>query len=380
MKEVYITKSSTYFPNEPVSNDEMEVYLGLINDTPSKSRRIVLRNNGIENRYYSLDREGNVTHTNAQLVAEAIRGMFKENPAELENIDLLSCGTTSPDQMLPSHAVMVHGLLPETKPIEVTSNAGSCASGMHALKNAFMSVKLGEKNKAVCTGSERISAIMKSEMFQEEAKKLSQLEDNPYLAFEKDFLRWMLSDGAGAMMLEPEKSKTGISCRVDWIELFSYANQMETCMYMGGEKNPDGSLESYMHYSGKEMIDQTLFSLKQDVKLLSANIVEFGFNSLDKLLEKHNITIDQIDHFLPHMSSYFFKQRIYDVLVKNNIEIPEEKWFTNLKTKGNVGSGSIYIMLDELIKSGKLKKGEKILLAVPESARFSYAFCLLTVC
>ena len=62
------------------------------------------------------------------------------------------------------------------------------------------------------------------------------------------------------------------------------------------------------------------------------------------------------------------------------IEIPKERWFTNLSTKGNVGAGSIYLMLDELFTSGRLKEGDKILLAVPESSRFSYVFCLLTVC
>ncbi|MBQ0788287.1 MAG: hypothetical protein KBT69_12350, partial [Oceanihabitans sp.] len=51
-----------------------------------------------------------------------------------------------------------------------------------------------------------------------------------------------------------------------------------------------------------------------------------------------------------------------------------------LSKVGNVGAGSIYIMLEELANSGKLKKGQKILLSVPESARFAYAYALLTVC
>ena len=72
LKEVYITRTSSYFPNNPVSNDEMEEYLGYINNKPSKSRRIVLRNNGITNRYYALAKGGKVTHTNAQLTANAI--------------------------------------------------------------------------------------------------------------------------------------------------------------------------------------------------------------------------------------------------------------------------------------------------------------------
>jgi 3-oxoacyl-[acyl-carrier-protein] synthase-3 len=45
-----------------------------------------------------------------------------------------------------------------------------------------------------------------------------------------------------------------------------------------------------------------------------------------------------------------------------------------------VGSASIYIMLEELFNSGKLKAGQKLLLMVPESARFSYSYVLLTVC
>lgn len=47
MPEVYITRSGKFLPNDSISNDEMEDFLGLINDNTSKARRIVLRNNGI---------------------------------------------------------------------------------------------------------------------------------------------------------------------------------------------------------------------------------------------------------------------------------------------------------------------------------------------
>ena len=137
--EVFIRRTASYFPNEPVSNDDMEGYLGFINGQPSKSKRIVLRNNGIKRRFYALDKEGNATHTNAQITAAAIRQLFSD-PAEIKNIDLLSCGTSSPDQMMPSHGVMVHGWLPDTKSIEVVSPAGVCCAGMHAFKYAFLSI------------------------------------------------------------------------------------------------------------------------------------------------------------------------------------------------------------------------------------------------
>jgi len=377
---VYINRTSVFLPNEPVSNDEMETFLGQINGYKSKSKNIVLRSNGIESRFYALDKQGKATHTNADLVAKAIQQLFKEKPQEISEVELLSCGTGSPDQLLPSHAAMVHGLLPQTIEMEVVSNSGSCCSGMHALKYAYLSIKSGEKKKVVCSGSERISSSLKADTFIEEAMQLEALQENPYVAFEKDFLRWMLSDGAGAFLLEDKKNENGISLAIDWIELFSFANQKEACMYMGAEKLPDGTLNSYQHYSSKEIIQKSILSLKQDIKLLSSNIIELGFNGLKNILDRRGISVNEIDHFLPHMSSFFFKSKIYEILEKNNIPIPYEKWFTNLKTKGNVGAGSIYIMLDELIKSGRLQQGERILLAVPESSRFSYAFCLLTVC
>ncbi|MFC1732890.1 3-oxoacyl-[acyl-carrier-protein] synthase III C-terminal domain-containing protein, partial [candidate division KSB1 bacterium] len=86
------------------------------------------------------------------------------------------------------------------------------------------------------------------------------------------------------------------------------------------------------------------------------------------------------DYMLPHLSSYFFADEIENILKSNGTPIPKEKWFTNLSTKGNVGAGSIYLMLDDLFKSNNLIEGQKILLVVPESSRFSYVFCLLTVC
>ena len=48
---VYITKASKYLPNNPIGNEQMETFLGLINQNASKARRIVLRNNGILTRY-----------------------------------------------------------------------------------------------------------------------------------------------------------------------------------------------------------------------------------------------------------------------------------------------------------------------------------------
>ncbi|MCO5260369.1 MAG: beta-ketoacyl-ACP synthase III [Crocinitomicaceae bacterium] len=380
MKDVYITRIASFLPNEPISNDDMEKYLGVINQQASKSRRIVLRNNGIKTRYYALTREGVSTHTNSEMASLAIKKLMNNNKEELASIDLISCATSSPEQLMPSHAVMVHGHLPETGNVEVVSPSGVCCAGMHALKYAYMSVKLGQAHRAVSSASERLSPSLRADKFELEVKKLSELEANPYVSFDKDFLRWMLSDGAGAFLLESQLNNSGISLRIDWIEGFSFANEMEACMYMGADKLEDGTLKSYLDYTPQEIVNKSILSIKQDVKLLGANIVSLGFKKLKSSIESKGMDVNEIDHFLPHMSSFFFEDKMYNEMKSLGIEIPKEKWFTNLGTKGNVGAASIYLMLDELFNSGKLQKGQKILLGVPESSRFSYVYCMLTVC
>lgn len=380
VKHVYITKTASFLPNEPVSNDEMEEYLGLINEQNSKSKRIVLRNNGIKNRFYALKKGGIPTHTNAQMASLAIRKLFNNNTEALKSIELLSCGTSSPDQIMPSHAVMVHGWIPEMEAIEVVSPSGVCCAGMHALKYAYLSVRSGDSTKAVVSASERFSASLCSDTFKDEVQKLIELEANPSISFEKDFLRWMLSDGAGAFLLSDKPNENEISLRIDWIEAVSYANQIESCMYMGCDKLEDGTLKSYLDYKPEEILSNSILSIKQDVKLLSKYIIELGNDQLVSALKKHGQTVADADYFLPHMSSNFFKDKISSKLIESDMEIPESKWFTNLTTLGNVGAGSMYLMIDELFNSGKLKKGEKILLLVPESSRFSYVVSMLTVC
>lgn len=376
MKDVYITRIAKFLPNNPIDNEQMEEKLGIINGKNSKARRIVLRNNQIKTRYYAIDDNGNITHNNAQLTKEAIE-LLCDDTFTTKDIELLSCGTSSPDQILPSHASMVHGFLKNVN-LEVNSPSGACCSGMNALKYGFLAIKAGQVSNAVCTGSERTSTWMKSDIFESEVEHLKELEDNPILAFNKEFLRWMLSDGSGAVLLESEPK--GAALKIEWMEGYSYAHEMETCMYAGADKLENGHLKPWSEYPASEWAKKSLFAMKQDVKLLGENILGKGVDSLKMAMEKHNITTADFDYYLPHISSYYFKENLYEELKRQGVEVPWEKWFMNLTKVGNVGAASIFVMLEELVGSGKLKKGDKILLHVPESARFSYAYAYLTVC
>jgi 3-oxoacyl-[acyl-carrier-protein] synthase-3 len=149
---------------------------------------------------------------------------------------------------------------------------------------------------------------------------------------------------------------------------------------MGSDKQDDGTLKSYLDFTPQEIMEKSILSIKQDVKLLSKNIVKYGGYGVKAVLDKHGVKSEEIDHFLPHMSSKFFKDKIYQELKANGTGIEYDKWFENLGEVGNVGAASVYLMVDELFHSGKLKTGDKIFLLVPESARFSYMYSLLTVC
>ncbi|MBC5837356.1 beta-ketoacyl-ACP synthase III [Flavobacterium muglaense] len=377
MFEVYITKAGKYLPNKAVLNDDMESFLGLINQATSKARRIILRNNKIQSRYYALDHDGKSTHTNAELTKNAIQELFDENFSG-DDVELISCGTSTPDIFLPSHAAMVHGLL-KNKPVELNSSTGVCCAGMNSLKFGFLSIKAGNTNNAVCTGSERVSLWMIADKFEQEVLNLKSLEEQPIIAFKKDFLRWMLSDGAGAFLLE-NKPRGPISLKIEWMEGYSYAHELETCMYAGGEKQEDGSIKPWSDYNPDEWLNQSIFSIKQDVKLLDAYILEKGAQSMRDALAKNKVSSDEIDYFLPHVSSHYFVEGLHKSLAEKGMDIPREKWFMNLARVGNVGSASIYLALEELMNSGKLNKGDKVLLSVPESGRFSYSYAYLTVC
>lgn len=377
MSEVYINRVSKFLPNSPVENADMEDYLGKIDGRPSKARSIILRNNQIKTRYYALEKyTGKATHTNYQLAARAVEALCDQQFTK-NDIELLACGCVAPDQLLPSHAAMVHGEL-KCKPTEIVSISTACCAGIQAFKYAFMSVKSGNSANAVAVGSEKVSGWLKADKFDAEAEDLKHLEDNPIIAFEKDFLRWMLSDGAGAVLMENKPTPTGISLRVDWVDIISYANEIESCMYAGCEKNADGSLTGFAEMKPTDWATKSIFAFKQDTRLLGENIVQWGGKMWKQVCDKHQVKLDQITYFLPHLSSEFFRPKIMDELATIGYPIPAEKWFTNLTRVGNVGSASPYLMLEELFNEGKIKKGDVIILMVPESARFSYGYAQLT--
>ena len=376
-KAAYINSVSAYLPNSPIANEDMEDYIGKIGGNPSRVRSIVLRQNGIKTRYYGLDKNQSLTHSNAELAKEAVCGLF-ENGSIPDDLTLLACGTSTPDQLLPSHASMVHGEL-ANYPMEIFSSAGVCLTSLQALKICYSNILAGLHQKAVCVASELTSPALVSKFYDPEYEATHDNPDkDPYMAFEKDFMRFMLSDGAGAVLVQDHPE--GICpLKIEWVDMISYANELPTCMFMASELQENGRLKSWKEFSPDEIKERAVLVGKQDIRQLKKYIIKYWVDHIETVLAKHHVKAEEIDYVIPHVSSMFFYEKLNDEIAARNIALTKEKWFTNLTSVGNIGSAAIYVALEELIRTKEIKRGNKILLLVPESGRFSYGTVLLSV-
>ncbi len=372
---VFINALGKFLPGSPVSNDEMEDYLGYVGGKPSRLKSRILKQNGIKTRYYAIDREGKVMFRDFELAANAVRDALQRSEISLKEIEYLATATSQSDLLAPGFASLVHGDL-KIPSCEIASLHGICASGMMALKTAYLQIAQGEKQNAAVSASEFTSRFFRKGLFEETRV----FQETGRVSFDSEFLRWMLSDGAGAAILENRPNANGLSLRIEWVDVISYADRFDVCMYAGANKLEDKTLGRswYDYASFAEAARDGAILLKQDIELLE-NVVVLGAKRYFELLEARQFKASDVDWLLCHYSSHIFRGKIIELITKGGAMIPEERWFTNLYTRGNTGAASVFLMLEELFNEGNLKPGQKILCMVPESGRFVISYAMFTV-
>ena len=363
---VYITASGRHLPGPPVDNEQIEEHLGLIHGKSSRLKARILKSNGIRTRHYAIDNRQQTYISNSEMGARAALTCLDRRPIPRRNIGMLSCATSQGDLLLPGFGSMVQAEL-GLSAVELHTSHGICSSSMMALKAAYTAVAMGEHNSALVVASEFASRLFKASRFEAAG-------GNAAVDFNSEFLRWMLSDGAGAVLLESKPVKR--SFRIDWIRGFSHADAYPVCMSVGMPQGGSGTWQDYPNYSEAERAGALL--IRQDVRLLE-NIVKLGVDGFLRLIDEQRIQVAEIDHVLCHYSSEYFRGKIFQFMQAAGVAIDEEKWYTNLHTRGNTGCASILIMLDEFVETKTLRNGEKILCMVPESGRFNTAYMQLTV-
>jgi 3-oxoacyl-[acyl-carrier-protein] synthase-3 len=354
----YVVQTASHLPGEAISNADIGRYLGVV-EGEELIRDRILAMNGIRLRHYAQDSQQQSTNDVYGLGAHAVGELVE--PDGLHQITYLSAGTTYAPLAAPGYASILHSRLAAadvlTHPVEISSNAGICSSASAALMGAVRAIESGDHRTALCVAAEHSSEVIKASAIQpiDDRASHANLRDSQW--FMSMFLRFMLSDGAGAMVLADEPRPTGISLRVNWTHSVSLASAAPLCMKLesrGGQ-------------------------LTQDVAILSKHLFPAAGVFLDHAFERHDDSIEAHHMILPHLSSFFFRKRLERTIAERCSDpsrVPP--YWTNLATAGNTGAASIYVMLDEYLRTQHVVDGQRLLLFVPESGQFNFVLISLT--
>ena len=355
----YINQIASCLPGQPVENDDIQQHIGTL-DGEAEIKDKVLSMNGIVRRHYAQDDHQQQTHDVYDLGSQAATECLAQD-GQSDAVTYLAAGTTYAPFSGPGLATLLHhrlrGCIRLNHPVEVSSHAGICSSAVGAMVAAIRAVTLGDHSTALCIGAEHASEILKADVIQPIDDR--DQTDNPRESrwFMSVFLRFMLSDGAGAFLLRDRPNPDKLSLRVNWTHSMSFAHETTLCM----------TLES-----------RTAL-LSQDVSVLSRHLVPCSHQLLSGAMTTHGDTLGSHKIILPHMSSFFFRRKMERTIAahSDDRDHPTPYW-TNLATAGNTGAASIYIMLDHYLQQHEVHDGDRILLFVPESGQFNFVLVSLT--
>lgn len=374
MQPVYVTATAQCLPGPPVANDEMADYIGRLSPEAERFGRLTLRQNGIRHRHYAIRPDGTSDWTVAKLAGSAVRSLIDEAGLDKNRIGFLATATTQNDMLVPGLASGVHAEsgLP---PMEVASLQSVCASSMMALKTAALQVAAGEHRAAIAVGAEFSSRYFRPGHYIGTAT----MQPDGTLPGDAEFLRWTLSDGAAGLLIEDRPAPRGLSLRIDWISLRSFADRFQPCMTGGAVRDADGMLQPWSLHDGIDAAARAgAFQLRQDVEALH-RMLPVWMGEFMRLVDEGRIDPLATDWFLCHFSAHSLREEMVKLATRAGGMIPEERWFANIYDKGNVGAAAIFLMIDDLMRSGQLRAGQKIVCAVPESGQCIMAYAGMTV-
>ena len=347
LRDAFITAAGAFLPGPPIANDAIEDHIGRVGGRDSLFGRRALRWNGVQTRHYALDASGQATGSNAGMCAAAVSAALDAAGLERSDLTFLAAATTQGDLLVPGHAAAVHGEL-GGPPLEIASFQSVCGSSLMAAKSAWLQVRAGEHKVAAACAGEFSSRWFRPAFYEGTAL----VDAKGRLNAEADFLRFTLSDGAGAVILEPTPRPDAISLKVEYIDLVSRAGSFESCMWAGAREDERSDLTAAWSHAGPVAAHAAgAVALLQDFELLKRVIRAWV--------------------------GEYLKAVLVSLLEQTAGMIPLEKWFSNLPTVGNIGSASIWVMLEAFLKSGRLKRGQKVLCVVPESGRAFVGFMML---
>lgn len=239
-----------------------------------------------------------------------------------DDIDLIVCATTTPDQIMPSTGALIQAQLGASNAAGMDVFA-ACSGFLYGLTMVESMIRTGQVRYALVIGAEVLTK---------------------YVDYTDRSTCVIFGDGAGAAVLGPVAEDKGILAT----KIRSDGRYEEQLYAPGG-----GTKLGTTH----KTIDDGLHFFKMKGNELFKVAVRSMAEISAEMIEKAGYTVDDIDLVIPHQAN----QRITDA-VASRLGIPEEKVFSNIAEHGNTSSASIPIAIDECIQSGKVKEGSLVLL------------------
>jgi 3-oxoacyl-[acyl-carrier-protein] synthase-3 len=306
-----IIGTGAYAPKRILTNADLEKMVDT-NDEWIQQR------SGIRERHIVDDNEAT-----SDLAVNAARQALERANLVPEDIDFIVVGTTTPDMFFPTVGNIVQQRLGFRRVGSVDMLA-ACAGSIYSMATGAKFIETGKYRRVLCIGAEALSRI-------------TDFTDRGTCV--------LLADAAGAAVLEASEDGSGI---ID-VDLYS-DGQYADLLYMpgGGSRCPATreSVDARMHYA--RMKGSEVFKVA----------VRMFVECAQTILARHGLTADDVDIFIPHQANL----RIIEAAAKR-VGLPMEKVYVNVDRYGNTGAASVYVALEEAVTAGRVKRGDKVLLA-----------------
>ena len=324
MYHVSMKGTGSYAPCNIVTNDD----LAAIVDTSDE---------WIRTRTGICERRITKKENTSQLAYEAGLRALEAANVPAETVELIVCATLTPDAFTPATACIVQDLLGAKRAVAYDLNA-ACTGFVYGIASAMQFIENGVYKNALVIGAETLSKI------------IDWTDRNTCVLF---------GDGAGAVYLERSNEESRIldlalsadGSRRELLEC--YAMPIKNAFMEEEPVESEAQVSAELAANSNEKI--------QTIHMLGGEVFKFAVKaivgSIQEVLDKQNLTIDEIDWIVPHQANV----RIIESAAKL-LKTDLSKFYMNLERYGNTSSASIGIALDELIQEGKLKKGQKVLL------------------
>ena len=312
-RTVSIVGTGSYLPERVLTN----THLSSMVDTTDEW---ITSRTGIKERRIAAKDE----HTSDMAARAALAAMEQAHIAA-EDIDLILVATATPDMMFPATACFVQTKI-GAKNAACLDVSAACAGFLFAIEIAQQFITSHTYETVLVIGAEKLSSITNWD------------DRNTCVLF---------GDGAGAAILRHRKESTHgvISTHI------GSNGQFADILYMpgGGCRNPITAENAHqhlqtIHMSGKDVYKQAVISM---------------LDASHKALEQAGLKMEDIACVIPHQANIRIIEAIAD-----RMKLPLDRFFINLDRYGNTSAAAVAIALDEANRSGRLKKGDYILMVV----------------